>query len=260
MISRLARFVIVGIVLLLILSVVGYFWFRAPTRSLPSPADVNAIYQVVGAFGARLKNIPAYPLHDLEEMAAKQGIGVRTVNGIKVFHTKDDGDLAMSTTSDGSECVLTHGESLSLKSALEWQLDLPVTSEIHPNPEDHSAQYLSTAQAVDANLRELITDRLYRVFLQDPSRIPARSGCGEWPDSIRVDAVQKIDDALYSVSAGIIFSTSVQTARSHETTWKKSVTLTLKKVNGTWLIDNVTTGWANAAESMTNTYIGGSAA
>lgn len=242
MIDRLARFVIVGIVLLLMLCVAGYFWFRAPTRSLPSSADVNAIYQVVSEFGARLKNIPAYPLHDLEEMAAKQGIGVRTVNGIKVFHTKDDGDLAMSTTSDGSECVLTHGESLSLKSALEWQLNLPVTSEIHPNPENHSAQYLSTAQAVNTNLREFITDRLCRVFVQDPSSIPARSGYGEQPDEMRVDAVQRIDDASYSVSATIIFSTNVQTARSHGTTWKESVTLTLKKVNGKWLIDDVAGG------------------
>lgn len=239
MINRLARFVIVGMVLLLILSVVGYFLFRAPTQSSPNAADVNAIYQVVGEFGAHLKNIPTYPLQDLEEMAAKEGIGVRTVNGIEVFHTKGDGDLAMSTTVDGSECVQTHGEALSLKSALEWQLNLPVTRGTSPNPENHSAQYLSTAQAVDANLKEFITDRLYRVFAQDPSSIPARSGYGEWPEEIRVGTMRKVDDTSYSVSATIVFATSVQTARSQGTTWEKPVTLALKKVSGRWLIDDV---------------------
>jgi hypothetical protein len=148
----------------------------------------------------------------------------------------------MSTTSDGSDCVVDHGEVMLLKSALQWQLNLPITGEIASSAEDTSEQYLSTKQAVDANLKELITDRLYQAFVRDPSTIPGRSAYGEWPDEIRIDSIQKVDDTSFSVSANVIFVTSVQTARGRGTTWKKPITLTLKKVNGTWLIDDVTGG------------------
>jgi hypothetical protein len=240
--NGLVRFIVVGMVVLLVISVGVYFLFKPSTASPPNGADINAIYQVVGEFGARLRNVPTYPLHDLEDLAAKEGIGVRTVNGIKVFHTKDGRDLEMSTTSDGSDCVVDHGEVMLLKSALQWQLNLPITGEIASSAEDTSEQYLSTKQAVDANLKELITDRLYQAFVRDPSTIPGRSAYGEWPDGIRIDSIQKVDDTSYSVSATIIFVISVQTARDRGTTWNKAVTLTLKKVNGTWLIDDVTGG------------------
>ncbi|RIE10210.1 hypothetical protein SMC3_07330 [Candidatus Cryosericum hinesii] len=238
----LVRFIVIGIVLLLVISVGGYSLYRALVASSRDKADVNTIYQVVGEFGARLRNIATYPLHDLEDLAAKEGIRVRTVNGIKVFHTKDGRDLEMSTTSDGSDCVVDHGEVMLLKSALQWQLNLPITGEIASSAEDTSEQYLSTKQAVDANLKELITDRLYQAFVRDPSTIPGRSAYGEWPDEIRIDSIQKVDDTSFSVSANVIFVTSVQTARGRGTTWKKPITLTLKKVNGTWLIDDVTGG------------------
>jgi hypothetical protein len=239
---RLVRLVGIGIVLLLVVAAGGYSLYRARVASSRDKVDANAIRQVVGEFGARLRNIPTYPLHDLEDLAAKEGIGVRTINGIKVFHTKDGRDLEMSTTSDGSDCVVDHGEVMLLKSALQWQLNLPITGEIASSAEDTSEQYLSTKQAVDANLKELITDRLYQAFVRDPSTIPGRSAYGEWPDEIRIDSIQKVDDTSFSVSANVIFVTSVQTARGRGTTWKKPITLTLKKVNGTWLIDDVTGG------------------
>jgi hypothetical protein len=238
----LVRLVGIGIVLLLVVAAGGYSLYRARVASSRDKVDANAIRQVVGEFGARLRNIPTYPLHDLEDLAAKEGIGVRTINGIKVFHTKDGRDLEMSTTSDGSDCVVDHGEVMLLKSALQWQLNLPITGEIASSAEDTSEQYLSTKQAVDANLKELITDRLYQAFVRDPSTIPGRSAYGEWPDEIRIDSIQKVDDTSFSVSANVIFVTSVQTARGRGTTWKKPITLTLKKVNGTWLIDDVTGG------------------
>lgn len=239
---RLVRLVGIGIVLLLVIAAGGYSLYRARVASSRDKVDANAIRQVVGKFGARLRNVPTYPLHDLEDLAAKEGIGVRTVNGIKVFHTKDGRDLEMSTTSDGSDCVVDHGEVMLLKSALQWQLNLPITGKIASSAEDASEQYLSTKQAVDANLKELITGRLYQTFVQDPATIPGRSAYGEWPDEIRIDSIQKVDDTSYSVSATIIFVTSVQTARDRGTTWNKTVTLTLKKVNGTGLIDDVTGG------------------
>ena len=239
---RLVRLVGIGIVLLLVVAAGGYSLYRARVASSRDKVDANAIRQVVGEFGARLRNIPTYPLHDLEDLAAKEGIRVRTVNGIKVFHTKDGRDLEMSTTSDGSDCVVDHGEVMLLKSALQWQLNLPITGEIASSAEDASEQYLSTKQAVDANLKELITDRLYQAFVRDPSTIPGRSAYGEWPDEIRIDSIQKVDDTSFSVSANVIFVTSVQTARGRGTTWKKPITLTLKKVDGTWLIDDVTGG------------------
>jgi hypothetical protein len=42
--DRLVRFIAVGIVLLLVVSIVEFFLYRVPTRSLPNEADINAIY------------------------------------------------------------------------------------------------------------------------------------------------------------------------------------------------------------------------
>ncbi|MHC1679329.1 MAG: hypothetical protein AB9886_02255 [Candidatus Cryosericum sp.] len=55
--NGLVRFIAVGIVLLLVMSVGAYLLFRPSTTTRPSAADINAIYQVVGEFGARLKDV-----------------------------------------------------------------------------------------------------------------------------------------------------------------------------------------------------------
>src|SRR5450759_3202129 len=112
--NGLVRFIVVGMVLLLVISVGMYFLFKPSTTSPPNEADINAIYRVVGEFGARL-------------------------NDVGLIAPEQD--------------VIT---------------------------------------AMDFNLKQLITDRLYQAFVQDTSRIPGRAASSSpWPEGIEIDSVQK---------------------------------------------------------------------
>jgi bla regulator protein BlaR1 len=150
-------------VLLLVISVGVYFLFKPSTTSPPNEADINAIYQVVGEFGARLK--------DVDLSAPKQDI-------------------------------LT---------------------------------------AVGFNLRQLITSRLYEEFVQDTSRIPGRYVSSPWPERIQIDSVQRLDSGSYTVNGNQIMMDSDALAHGGNA-GRTLITLTLKKVNGTWLIDDVVGG------------------
>ncbi len=161
--TGLLRFIVVGFVLLLAISVGAYFLFRAPTSLSQDPADVHAIYQVVGEFGARLKYV---------EMTA----------------------LQQTTISD-----------------------------------------------VRLNLTGLITDRLYHLFMQDMSRIPGRYPSRPWPERIEIISVQKLDTTTYRVHGNQVMMTSdalTQGGNAGET----PITLTVKRVGGTWLVDDVAGG------------------
>ncbi len=86
----------------------------------------------------------------LVAQAAATGIGVRTVNGVKVFHTKDGQDLTMVKCCDGSDDVLDqYGEPISLETALQWQLGLPISGEAYRNiPENSSQRSIVSALSV----------------------------------------------------------------------------------------------------------------
>ena len=160
--NGLVKFIAVAIVLLLVISVGGYFLYRPSTTTQPNQADINAIYQVVGEFGARLK------------------------------------DVGLSD----------------------------------PKQED-------IITAVDFNLKRLITNRLYQEFVQDTSRIPGRAASSSpWPEGIEIVSVQKLDNGSYTVVGNRIMMDSNELAHGGNA-GETNITLTLKKVNGTWLIDDV---------------------
>ena len=161
--NGLVRFIVIGIVLLLVISVGEYFLFKPSATILPNAADINAIYQVVGEFGARLKDV-------------------------------------VITTSD--QDVIT---------------------------------------AVDFNLKQLITDRLYQVFVQDKIRIPGRYVSSPWPERIEIASVQMLDSGSCTVNGSQIVMTDDTLAHGGNA-GETPITLTLKKVNGIWLIDDVTGG------------------
>jgi hypothetical protein len=161
--NGLVKFIVVVIVLFLFISVGEYLLFRPSTTTPPSAADINAIYQVVGEFGARLK--------DVGLIAPDQD-------------------------------VIT---------------------------------------AMDFNLKQLITDRLYQAFVQDTSRIPGRVGSSPWPEGIEIVSVQRLDNGSYTVVGNQIMMDSDALAHGGND-GETPITLTFKKVNGTWLIDDVTGG------------------
>jgi hypothetical protein len=150
-------------VLLLLISVGSCFLFKPSTMMQPNEADINAIYQVVGEFGARLKDVDI---------------------------TASDQDMMT---------------------------------------------------AVDFNLKQLVTDRLYQMFVQDKATIPGRYVSSPWPERIQINSVQKLDSGSYTVQGGLVLMTDDNVAHGGNA-GEASVTLTLKKVNGTWLIDDVVGG------------------
>ncbi|MHB8070419.1 MAG: hypothetical protein ACYDHF_00505 [Candidatus Cryosericum sp.] len=161
--NGLVKLIVVAIVLFLAISVGAYLLFRPSTTPPPSAADVNAIYQVVGEFGARLKDV-------------------------------------VITTSD--QDVIT---------------------------------------AVDINLKQLITDRLYQVLVQDKIRIPGRYVSSPWPDRIEIDSVQMLDSGSYTIHGSQVVMTDDTVAHGGNA-GETPITLTLKKVNGVWLVDDVVGG------------------
>jgi hypothetical protein len=235
---------IVAIIMLLAVAVSAgvYFLQRQSAACARDEADINAIYQVVGEFGARLRNVPNDTLLDLEDLAAKKGIGVHTVNGVKLFRLNDGTDLEMTKSSDGSDDVVDkYNEVISLKTALQWQLGLPITGEAVSSADEDLGKPLPTIQAVDSYLRRLITDRLYQAFVQDPSTIPGRPAEGPWPDRIQIDSVKKLSSTSYTVVGKVKLMTSAQTATGGVAGQNPIIlTLMLNKVDGNWLIDAVT--------------------
>ncbi len=226
--SGLVRFIAVGIVLLLLISVGSYFLFKPSTTMRPNEADINAIYQVVGEFGARLKDVPDSGEASLALLIKERGVGVRVVAGKRVLHTADGRDLAITKGSDGKETVsVSEYEAMYLQDELQAQYDII----------RHEMSALTVA-GVDSNLKRLITERLYQEFTTYTDVIPGRPLLGSYPDSIRIDSVQKLDGTSYTVKGSI-----VQMQDPHQD-WSGSageipITLTLKKVSGRWLIDDV---------------------
>lgn len=161
--NGLVKFIVIGIVLLLVISVGGYFLFKPSTTIPPNEADINAIYHVVGEFGARLK--------DVEMTAPNQNV---------------------------------------------------ITD-------------------VGFNLERLITNRLYQEFVQDTSRIPGRYVSSPWPEGIEIVSVQRLVSGSYTVNGNQIAMDSDALAHGGNA-GETPITLTLKKVNGAWLVDDVAGG------------------
>ncbi len=222
--NGLVKFIMVVIVLFLFISVGAYLLFRPSTMTRPSEADVNAIYQVVGEFGARLKDVPDSSEASLALLIKEKGVGVRVVAGKRVLHTADGRDLAITKGSDGKETVgVNEYEAMYLQDELEIQYDI-VRHEMSAH----------TVAGVDSNMKRLITDRLCQELTTYADVVPGKPVSGSYPEAIRIDSIQKIDDTSYTVKASIILMTSTKSNAG-----EIPVTLTLKKVNGTWLIDDL---------------------
>jgi len=226
--NGLVRFIAVGIVLLLVISVGAYLLFRPSTTTQPTEADINEIYQVVGEFGARLKDVPDSSEASLIIQITEKGVGIRVVAAKRVLHTADGRDLLITKGSDGKETVGVHEyEAMYVQDELEVEYDI-IRHEM-------SAR---TVAGIDSNLKRLITDCLYQEFTTYTDVVPGRPLMGSYPDSIRIDSVQKLDGTSYTVKASIIRMTDPQQDWSGSA-GEIPITLTLKKINGTWLIDDL---------------------
>jgi hypothetical protein len=222
-INVLLKFLVIGIVLFLVLEVGIYSLFKPSTTAPPKEADINAIYQVVGEFGARLKDVPNEDPRPLATRAAEAGIGVFVLNGAKVFYAKDGRVYKMVLLADNKSYAVSIGGDLrDPDSLLTAQLDL------------------GTAEKIASNLKQFITDKLYQKFMKDTATVPGKPADTKapWPERIEIDAIQKLDSISYTVKGRIIELTSVELTQGGNA-GESAITLILKKINGRWLIDNV---------------------
>ncbi len=230
--NGLVRFIVVVIVLFLFISVGEYLLFRPSTTSPPNEADINAIYQVVGEFGARLKDVPDSSRQSVALKVAASDVGVRIVKGVRVFHVEDGLDIPIFKTSDGKDETISINshEGIYLKDAPDWAASW-ILNEMNS----------ATVAALDSNLKQFITDRFYQAIKNDPSIVPGKPVSGPYPDRIQIDSVKKLSSTSYTVVGKVKLMTSTQTATGGVAGQSPIIiTLMLNKVDDNWLIDAVT--------------------
>jgi len=225
---------IVAVIMLLAVAVSAgiYLLQRRSAACARDEADVNAIYQVVGEFGARLKDVPDSSRQSVALKVAASDVGVQIVKGVRVFHVEEGLDIPIFKTSDGKNETISINayEAIYLK-------DAPVWAASRIRDEMNS----STVAALDSNLRQLITDRFYQAIKNDPSTVPGKPVSGSYPNSIQIDSVKKLSSTSYTVVGKVKLMTSTQTATGGVAGQSPIIlTLMLNKVDGNWLIDAVT--------------------
>jgi hypothetical protein len=117
--------------------------------------------------------VPDSDLTSLEAQAAAAGLGVRTVNGVKVFHTKDGQDLEMIKMCNGDDAVKDRGEEfVSLRCALQWELGLPISTEIYRDVPTSSILVGTPAEILPVCYSQHDT-RWSRILIGTTSSIPS---------------------------------------------------------------------------------------
>lgn len=222
--NRLLKLIAVGVVLLAV-SVGGYFLYRKAATSSQNKADISAIYQVVDEFGAGLKDVPDSSRQSVALKVAASDVGVRIVNGVRVFHVRDGLDIPIFKTSDGKNETISINsyEAIYLKMAPDWAASR-ILNEMNS----------ATVAALDSKLKQLITDRFYQAIKNNPSIIPGKPVSGPYPESIEVDSLKKTDNASYMAKGVMNMVTS-----DASSAFVKVITLTVKSVNGIWLVDDI---------------------
>ena len=96
-------------------------------------------------------------------------------------------------------------------------------------------------KAMEENYKGFVTESLLEKWIDDPVSAPGRLTSSPWPDRIEIKEIKKPKDNFYQVKGEIIEITSNEKDKD-EAESKRNISLILKKVNGKWLIDDVTLG------------------
>ncbi|MHB8280613.1 MAG: hypothetical protein ACYDIA_23660 [Candidatus Humimicrobiaceae bacterium] len=91
------------------------------------------------------------------------------------------------------------------------------------------------------NYGNLVSQALIKEWINDPPNAPGRLTSSPWPDRIEILSTEKLSEDTYEVKGEIIEITSVE-KMSGGVAAKRPITLALKKIENSWLIDDVTLG------------------
>jgi hypothetical protein len=112
-----------------------------------------------------------------------------------------------------------------------------------------SAPQNTAAQSMRENYSNFISPTLLANWQSDPGRALGRLVSSPWPDRIEIGTVVKISATAYQVTGKIVEITSVEKMNGGSAA-KRPVSLTVKKINTLWLIDEATAGQYETSQAV----------
>lgn len=105
-------------------------------------------------------------------------------------------------------------------------------------------------ESIQESYGELVTSGLLENWLQEPQNAPGRTVSSPWPDRIEIESIEKISDDTYEVNGKVIEITSTEQENGGAAA-KYPITLTVKSLDDSWLIDEIITGDYIDSETVT---------
>lgn len=105
------------------------------------------------------------------------------------------------------------------------------------------------SKSIQENYGDFVSPALLAEWLSDPLNAPGRVLSSPWPDRIEILTVEKLTEYTYEVKGEIIEVTSAEKA-SGEVAASRPITLVVKKIGSSWLIDAAILGAYEEAKSI----------
>jgi hypothetical protein len=96
-------------------------------------------------------------------------------------------------------------------------------------------------KSMQENYGDYVSEALLAKWKGDPQKAPGRLTSSPWPDRIEITSIAKVSEGAYEVKGEIIEITSKE-KESGGVAAKRPITLSVKKISNSWLIDDVTLG------------------
>ncbi|MGE4283456.1 MAG: stalk domain-containing protein [Clostridia bacterium] len=104
-------------------------------------------------------------------------------------------------------------------------------------------------KSMQENYSDFVSQTLLDKWISDPTNAPGRLTSSPWPDRIEIAMIEKTSENEYKVNGEIIEITSTE-KESGGVAAKKLSILIVKKINDSWLIDDVILGDYNEANGV----------
>lgn len=104
-------------------------------------------------------------------------------------------------------------------------------------------------KSMKENYGEHVSDALLEEWIKNPMNAPGRLTSSPWPDRIEISGIKKMTEYTYRVEGEVIEVTSVEKEKGGAAA-KRPITLALKKADNRWLIDDVSLGAYERADSV----------
>lgn len=105
------------------------------------------------------------------------------------------------------------------------------------------------SKSMQENYGNYVSGTLLEKWRNDPQHAPGRTVSSPWPERIEIGSVEKLSANAYQAKGEIIEVTSTDLEKGTVSN-KQPITLTVKKIDNRWLIDDVKLGTDEKAESV----------